>query len=139
MESTLIDARREDDTPSGAGTSFIEIRPVPKQPRHVRHAPDVPRSDLPVPALDSIFVLKVRLDRRPQGRVRVADPRVVSDHPLDLWRIWRGAYDGFRSGRWYVGYFVGDEYGVDVLWLRSVQRQPRGVADVVGDKNGAHV
>mmetsp|Transcript_20630 Transcript_20630/g.61531 ORF Transcript_20630/g.61531 Transcript_20630/m.61531 type:complete len:238 (-) Transcript_20630:141-854(-) len=61
---------------------FIEIPPTVKQSRHVRHAPDVPRSDLPVPALRRGLVPEVFLYRRAQRAVRVA--QVVLDDALDL-------------------------------------------------------
>ena len=59
-----------------AGTGFIEIRPTVKQTRHVRHPPDVPRSDFAVPALRRGLVLEVFRDHPPKG-----------SGPLDGW-IW---------------------------------------------------
>ena len=64
--------------------SLIEIRLKPEQMRHVRHAPDVPRVHLPVPALTRSLVLEEFLDSRAQRCVRVA--QVVLDGVLHLGR-----------------------------------------------------
>ena len=123
MESTLLDARREDvASSSDADTSFIKRRPTHEQPRHVRHAPDVPRADLPVPALTRGLVLEVFCDRRAQGGVR--EGHVVLDDPLDLHgevvvgqgpparvRRGRGGSSGLRARAGHLGAHRGSSAG----------------------------
>mmetsp|Transcript_20366 Transcript_20366/g.60735 ORF Transcript_20366/g.60735 Transcript_20366/m.60735 type:complete len:242 (+) Transcript_20366:200-925(+) len=62
----------------------VEVTSFLKQPRHVRHAPDLPRADRSVPALGRGLVLEVLRHRRAEALVREA--QVVLDGVLHLGR-----------------------------------------------------